>query len=142
MSLRQGGAILPACSNQGARHLVERIMKNGIQKSWEAKRNKAIERFVAAWEKHDSGKDPEPVNTALDAITVAHIAAKLEWDSGPVRRWEDVEEKAMERLAAAWEKLDGDGNPEVEEELNIALDTLAVAHSAAALEGWSGPLKW
>jgi hypothetical protein len=44
---------------------------------------------------------------------------------------------------AAWEKYGGaDENPEAEEELNIALDDLAVAHSAAAFEGWSGKLKW
>jgi hypothetical protein len=72
---------------------------------------------------------------------VAHIAAALEWD-GPAKRWEDAEEKAMERLAAAWERLDGsDEDPEAEKELNIALDALAVAHSAATFEGWSGPLK-
>lgn len=32
-------------------------MSNSIQKSWEAKRNKAIERFTAAWEKYKSGED-------------------------------------------------------------------------------------
>jgi hypothetical protein len=49
----------------------------------------------------------------------------------------------MERLTAAWEKYGGAyENPKAEEELNIALDDLAVAHSAAAFEGWSGKLKW
>jgi hypothetical protein len=109
--------------------------------TWEAKRKKAIAHFAAAWGKYD-GENPEEVNAALDAITVAHIAAALEWDSGPVKDWEEAEAKAMGRLVAAWEKFDGEENPEVEEELNIALDAPAVAHSAAAFEGWSRPLKW
>jgi len=117
-------------------------MDNVIQKSWIRKRNKAIERFITAWEKDEAGQDPEPVNTALDAITIAHIASALEWDTGSVKDWEEAEAKALRRLVAAWEKLDGDDNPEVEEELNIALDALAVAHSALAFQGWSGPLEW
>ena len=49
----------------------------------------------------------------------------------------------MEMLTAAWEKYGGAyENPKAEEELNIALDDLAVTHSAAAFEGWSGKLKW
>lgn len=119
-------------------------MDNAIQKSWLTKRNKAIERFVAAWNSISSTDDDfEPVHSALDAVTVAHIAAVLEWQNGPTKDWIDKEAKAMERLTAAWEKYRGaDENPEAEEELNIALDDLALAHSAAAFEGWSGKLKW
>ena len=120
-------------------------MDHAIQKSWLAKRNKAIARFVAALEQYNSSTDDdfEPVHSALDAVTVAHIAAVLEWQNGPTKDWIDKEAKATERLTAAWEKYGGaDENPEAEEELNIALDDLAVAHSAAAFEGWSGKLKW
>ena len=71
------------------------------------------------------------------------LAAALEWQNGPTKDWIDKEAKAMERLTAAWEKYGGAyENPKAEEELNIALDDLAVAHSAAAFEGWSGKLKW
>lgn len=119
-------------------------MDHAVQKSWRAKRNKAIERFVAAWNSSSSTDDDfEPVHSALDAVTVAHIAVILERQNGPSEDWIDKEAKAMERLAAAWEKYGGaHENPEAEEELNIALDDLAVAHSAAAFEGLSGELKW
>ena len=85
-------------------------MNNVIQGSWEAKRNKAIERFVAAWDKYggsNKGDDPEPVNAALDAVTVAHIATALGWESRPAKDWEGKEGKAMERLIAAWEQHAG-----------------------------------
>jgi hypothetical protein len=52
------------------------------------------------------------------------------------------EEKAMERLVAVWGRLDGKDNPEVEEEPNVALDTLTVIHAAATFEWATGPLKW
>jgi len=41
-------------------------MSSLIQKSWEAKRIKAIRRLVALWEKHDPGAHSEEVNIALD----------------------------------------------------------------------------
>jgi hypothetical protein len=46
--------------------------------------------------------------------------------------------KALERVVAAWEKDEAAG----EDELNKALDALAVAHIAATFEWASGPLKW
>ena len=57
-------------------------MDNVIKKAWEAKRNKVVERFVAAWEIYDGASkgDPEGVNIAIDAVAVAHVAAALEWD--------------------------------------------------------------
>ena len=83
------------------------------------------------------------MNIALDAVALAHIATKLEWDNGPVKQWEEKVAKAMDRLAAAWEEYEGtDENPEAEEALNIALDEIAVAHSAATFEWANGPLKW
>ena len=121
-------------------------MRNAIQCSWKAKRNKAIERLITAWENYGEAgnEDPEPINVAADAITIAHIAASLEWESGPVQSWQEEEGKAMMRLVRAWIKYarsEGD-DPEAEEELNIALDALAIAHTAAALEGRSGPVQW
>jgi len=52
--------------------------------------------------------------------------------------------KAMEQLVRAWTKYKGNNedDPEAEEELNIALDALAVANTASAFEFCSGPLKW
>jgi hypothetical protein len=47
-------------------------------------------------------------------------------------------QKALERVVAAW----GKGEAAGEDELNKALDTLAVAHIAATFEWASGPLKW
>ena len=82
-------------------------------------------------------------NLATDAIALAHVATVLEWDGEPRKQWVDQEEKAMERLVAAWEKYNGaDDDPEAEEALNIALDALAVAHIARTFEWVSGPLKW
>ena len=123
---------------------MESGVRDLIKKSWEAKRNKAIERFVAAWEKYGgshTGDDPEPVNAALDAVTVAHLATALVWETS-VKGWDETEGKAMERLVSAWEKYDGtDENPEAEDELNIALDAIAIAHAAATFEWATGPLK-
>lgn len=120
-------------------------MDNVIKKAWEAKRNKVVERFVGAWEIYDGASkgDPEGVNIAIDAVAVAHVAAALEWDGNSRKQWADQEGKAMERVVVAWTKYDPtEENPEVEEELNIALDALAVAHIAATFEWASGPLKW
>jgi hypothetical protein len=82
--------------------------------------------------------------TAADAVTVAHIAAALQWATGTVKDWNYEEGKAMEQLVKAflkYKRTDED-DPDAEEELNIALDALAVAHSARAFEFCSGPLKW
>lgn len=121
-------------------------MRNAIQCSWKAKRNKAIERLITAWENYGEAgdEDAEPIDVAADAITIAHIAASLQWESGPVKSWQEEKGKAMIQLVRAWikyERSDGD-DPEAEDELNIALDALAIAHTAVSLEGWSGPLKW
>ena len=50
----------------------------------------------------------------------------------------------MEQLVRAGTKYKGNNedDPEAEEELNIALDALAVANTASAFEFCSGPLKW
>jgi hypothetical protein len=132
-------AILPVCTNQGAHHQMETTMNNAIQKSWEARRKKAIERFIGAGEayvKSAAGDDAyDELIAALDAITVAHIAAKLERETGPAKNWADEAAKAMNRLGAAWEcykKTEDD--PQAEERLNIALDALTIAHTAARFE--------
>ena len=122
------------------------MLPNPTQKLWIAKRNKAIERLVTAF-CSDAGRnddDEDPVNIAADAVTIAHIAATLEWDNGPAKAWSDEDGKAIERLARAWIKYkrNDEDDLEVEEELNIALDALAVAHTASAFEFCSGPLKW
>jgi hypothetical protein len=156
--LRQGGAIPLMCGNRVAHLLLEIMMRNAVKKprapelarnrSWKAKRDKSIERFVAAWEKYGGPKkdDPEDVNAALDAVTVAHFAATLKWNGeSPVgcEQWEDKEDRAMERLAIAWDKYDrAKKNPEAEKALEMALDALAMAHTAATFEWASGPLTW
>ncbi len=120
-------------------------MNKVVQKSWEVRRNKAIKRLVQAWEKYDdtSDDDCEVVNSAADAVTVAHIAAAFEWEGRPPKDWHDEGEKALERLVRAWGKYDGtDEHPEVEEALNMALDAFAIAHAAASFEWASGRLKW
>jgi hypothetical protein len=121
-------------------------MRNSIQRSWVVRRNKAIERLVTALS--DDGclsyDEEERISTAADAVTVAHLAAALEWDRPPSKQWTDEEGKAMDRLVRAWtkSKKDGKDDPDLEEELNIALDALAIAHSAGTFEFCSGPLKW
>jgi hypothetical protein len=121
-------------------------MRDPIQKFWIAKRNKALERLVAAWSSDECPNrgEEDPMQTAADAVTVAHIAAALEWDRVPSEQWRYEAERAVERLVRAWEKYKSCGadDPEVEEELNIALDELAVAHSAEAFEFCGGALKW
>ena len=131
--------------DSAAYNLSESIMDSVAKKSWEAKRNKAIKRLVEAWGRcgGTSNDDPEPVNLAADAVTVAHIAAALEWEGRPPKEWDDEVEKAIERIVVAWEKYDAtDDDPEAEEALNIALDALAIAHTAATFDWASGPLKW
>src|SRR5207248_6052607 len=84
-----------------------------------------------------------PVSTAADAVTVAHLAAQLDWECGPLTIWRDKEAKAMERLVPIWKKYAAGGDdPDIAEELNVALDALAVAHTARTFEWASGPLKW
>jgi hypothetical protein len=119
-------------------------MRDAVETPWELKRNKAIKRFVAAWNELQPGDDPESVNSALDALTVAHAAKSLEWESGPPPDWAEKEGRAIERLAAAWKKYEqtGKDDPLVEEELNIALDAIVVIHSAATFVWATGPLKW
>ena len=121
-------------------------MRDPIQKSWMAKRNKAIDRLVKAWINDESQTDDgeEPTMTATDTVTVAHIAATLEWATENVKDWGYEEGKAMRQLVRVWIKYkrNDEDDPEAEEELNIALDALAVAHTARAFEFCSGPLKW
>jgi hypothetical protein len=51
------------------------------------KRDLAVERFVAAWEKYKSCSEDEDVcaelESALDAVTLANVTSTLEWASGP-----------------------------------------------------------
>jgi hypothetical protein len=49
------------------------------------KRDRALERVVAAWEKGEAASEDE-LNKALDALTVAHISATFDWASGP-HKW-------------------------------------------------------
>jgi hypothetical protein len=114
--------------------ILEDFMSNAVKKLWEANCRKAIKRSIIAWNKYRAGKDPDELTTALDAVVVAHLAAKLEWGRRPMKQWGAAEDRAMERLVAAWEKLDGEENPEVEKELNMALDALAVIHSALTFD--------
>ena len=80
---------------------------------------------------------------AADAVTVAHIAAALEWEGKPLRGWENQAKKAIERLFIAWEKYDGtEEHPDAEEALKIALDAFAVTHVAETFEWSGGPLRW
>ena len=110
------------------------------KRKWESKRDTAIERLVAALEKYEAGGDYEEVSTALDVVTVAHMARAFAWDTASRRPWEEKESEAIEKVVTAWKKYETSG--ELPEELNGALDNLSVAHTAAAFEGWSGPLKW
>jgi hypothetical protein len=48
------------------------------------KRDRAIERVIAVWEKGEAVDDDE-LNRALDALTVAHVALTFEWASGPLK---------------------------------------------------------
>jgi hypothetical protein len=121
-------------------------MRNEIHKSWETRRRQAIERLVEALKQEAasaSTDDDESINTAADAVTVAHIAARLGWEGGPLTIWRDKEARAMGRLVGLWKKYAAKGDdPDLAEELNVALDALAVAHIARTFEWASGPLKW
>jgi hypothetical protein len=59
--------------------------KSGEKTSLDAlyrKRDKALERVVAAYKDLDKRDDGEELDRALDALTVAHAAATFEWASG------------------------------------------------------------
>ena len=45
------------------------------------KRDRALERVVATWEKGETAGRDE-LNRALDALVLAHVAATFEWASG------------------------------------------------------------
>jgi hypothetical protein len=104
---------------------------------WEARRKEMLERFITAWQGY------EDVTAATDTLVVAHVAAAFQCNGGPARDWDRSETKSMERLvkASTKYKLLVD-DPEIEKELKIALDELALAHMAATFEWASGPLKW
>ena len=104
--------------------------------TWQIKRDKAIERFVFAFEKSSetgaAEDENEDENMALDAVTVAHLGAAFEIEGGPNKRWPEYEEHATQRFIAAWRKCkETEEDPAVLDELNAALDMLAVAHIAA-----------
>ena len=51
------------------------------------KRHKALERVVAIWEKGGhSIEDDEALASALDVLTITHLAATFDWASGP-HKW-------------------------------------------------------
>jgi hypothetical protein len=51
------------------------------------KRDTALERVVAIWEKSDVSKeDPDELDRALDVLTLAHTAATFEFVGGP-HKW-------------------------------------------------------
>ena len=80
---------------------------------------------------------------ALDAMTVAHLSAAFEIEGGPAERWQEYKANAIERFFAVLEKYNGtEEDPEVLDELNAALDMLALAHIATTFEFAGGPLKW
>ena len=111
-----------------------------VTQTWEHKRRKALERV---FEFGISSEDPEILNTALDALTVSHIAARFELDRGPPTDWEGRAARALVRVVSILEKSAGmDEDPEAEEALNLALDELAIARAAAAFEMLRGPINW
>ena len=73
---------------------------------------------VKAWER--SGKEPEVLNTALDALTVSHIASRFDLDRGPPADWQDMEARAIERLVAAAKRYAAD-NEDLEAREELAL---------------------
>ena len=88
-------------------NLLKYIMDSVAKKSWNAKRNKAIKRLVEVWKKSGATEDEdededEAVSMATDAVTVAHIAAALEWEGRPskglVRRGAEGDGEARRRV--------------------------------------------
>jgi hypothetical protein len=53
--------------------------------NWLDREDKAIERFVTAWDKHQIEGNDEEVSLALDALTVAHAAVMFERGTGPLK---------------------------------------------------------
>jgi hypothetical protein len=130
--------------------ITEGIMSNTVKEAWKAKRNDAIWHIIAGLakvaDKRDLGvsecdDDFDALSRATDVVAIAHVAAALEWERGS-RKWQDQWERAMCRLVTAWAKYSRTGDdPEAEEELNIALDAVVVAHMALAFELARGPVK-
>ena len=99
-----------------------------------------MDRFVAALEKATANDDGEEINASLDAVCVAHMATSLKSNSGSSESWHDEAQHAINEVVAAWEAYQTTG--EYTDELNKALDALAIAHAAKTFEWATGPLKW
>lgn len=56
--------------------------KPGTLAQLDRKRDAALERVLLAWMKDTPDQDPEELNRALDALTLAHAAATFEFVSG------------------------------------------------------------
>jgi hypothetical protein len=107
----------------------------------ENRRGRTIENFISAATTESDDREAE--NTALDALVVAHLAAMIEFIGGPHMRWQEHKESPF------------DGSPPhgsttrqrtmmkpLGDELDGALDVLAITHIAATFEWASGALKW
>jgi len=122
-------------------------MRDEIKESWKVRRRNAIARLVEAWEKDgatENRADPDPIFSAADAVTVAHLAAQLEWEGGPLTEWHDKTARTIEQLVEIWEEYErnDEDREAVEELLNVALDAFAISHVAASFEWANGPLQW
>lgn len=117
-------------------------MSNEDRSVWKSKRENAIKRFMKTCAQFTPDDPAEKIVAAIDAVVLTHIATKLEWENGPAKDWHEAATRSVRRLLQAQEKLDvAADDPELQEEKEIALDDLAMAHSAATFEGWSGPLR-
>ena len=114
-------------------------MRDQNQKSWDARRREAIKRLVEAWEKRGDGEerdDPDPVTSAADAVVVAHLATVVEYEGGPQTEWHDKATRMIDQVIAIWKEYEENNEDRevIEELLNVALNTFAIAHVAANFE--------
>lgn len=61
----------------------ERETRKGSRSDYFARRDQALARVVAAYEKGDDARDD--LTKALDALTIAHVCATFDWADGPLK---------------------------------------------------------
>jgi hypothetical protein len=103
-------------------------------------RDKAIKHFMSGL--GQQSEDEDAANRALNALAVAHVAARFGFVFRPRGPWQREKGVVLKWFTAAWEAYQTSGeDPKLRDELYMTLDFLTITHIAATFEWASGPIK-